>query len=189
MSQRPNVNLIAERVTAYTDPLVIERMRTLFNHSLDKVRTKVEVTANNAREQYEWFKSMDWENVIIHAYRDFEDPWEIAGFSILRKRGDHYTPFFATNHIYHGRGIGRAIVKHYLAICPGWLRGEQLVSNGAIKHINSTVGWQILKTVDRPGIGLVDLLYHPGVDSEGMPIGESYPDYESMLDYWDTRLV
>jgi hypothetical protein len=51
------------------------------------------------------------------------------------------------------------------------------------------VGWQILKTVDRPGIGLVDLLYHPGVDSEGMPIGESYPDYESMLDYWDTRLV
>lgn len=166
------MQLVPEQISRHADPLIVEEMRRIYNASLDEVATKP-LTPKSPQEQHDWWVSLDHDNVEVSLYRPFGMPWAVAAFSIVRDRGDHCTPFFCTNPEYRGMGIGRQIISHYLSIAKKPLHGEQLVSNGAIRHLNKQFGWQVVGTRDN---GRVECLQHPGINPP-------YPDYKELADY------
>lgn len=183
------VLLAAGRVRAASEisKEALELMRTMYNHCIPAIATRADVTENTPEEQKAWWEGLDFEKFHVHLYYpkhlvDMVPSVPIAGFSIVRDRGSYVTPFFCTHHAYHGKGIGRQIVEHYISVAKKIgkpMRGEHAVSNAAIRHINSTVGWKVVGREDRPGVGEVELLVFGPLES-----ANEYPDYQEMLKHW-----
>lgn len=144
-----------------THPLFIEKLRVLYNSMIPFLATHP-IKSNGVAEQQMWWKTLDHSKVTVHLYSPVDSPWEIAAFSMVTDRGAYCTPMFAIDREHWGKGYGDEIIHHYLRIANGKpLFGEQLVSNGAIRHLNARAGWQILG--ERNG---VQSLYHPNRQQE-----------------------
>ena len=168
--------LKAHRIDRSVDPLIVERMRLISNISLPETSTRPS-EPKTAVEQQAWWQSLDHSKRIVTLYRPENEPWEIAAFSVVTDRGDHCTPYFATDPRYRGQGIGEQIIRHYLSISPKQLYGEALAANEPIHHLNMRLGW---KTIGFRDNGKVELLYHPG---PSVSTSVTYPDYEALYDW------
>lgn len=152
------MKLKAYRLTPDAHPYLIERLRTLYNSAIQFLATHpIELRSREA--QAAWWNSTDHDKVTVHLYSPVDNPWEIAAFSMVTDRGSFVTPMFAIAKNYWGKGYGEEIILHYLALAGGKpLRGEQLISNGAICHLNEKLGWQVL--MEKEG---TQFLFHPNI--------------------------
>lgn len=153
----------------------IDTVRRIYNATIADLATKP-LKPNTWDHQYIWWRNIDFDKTVIHAYCPEPWPGVIVAFSKVTYRGDHCTPLFAIDPEWHGRGFGEEIIQHYLSVArPKPLRGSQLVSNGAICHLNEKAGWQIESTVDG-----VQHLYHPNGRDKFLPLEHTC---KVMLDY------
>jgi len=168
-------------LTRDSDPILIEALRPILNANLSYfTRPLPEMTPEG---QQRWWKIEDHANVRVFLWRDDERPWEAVAFSMLTDHGDYASPFFAVAPAHWSSGFGDQIIKHYIEAAGKPLKGEQLASNGAIRHLNTKNGWYV--TGEKDG---VQTLYHPG---PGPRVPEwirrhiraelGYPDYDAIL--------
>ena len=150
------MKLIAFRLQADSHPYLIDALRRLYNESIPFMTKPLE--ENSAEEQLAWWRSLDHSKVLVHLYSPVDEPWKIVAYSMLQHRGDHASPMFAIDPTYWGRGYGRAIIAHYIKEARMPLRGEQLVENKPIRHLNEKAGWKVIGNIE----GRVELLEHSG---------------------------
>lgn len=144
-------------------PDQVEKMRIIYNDNLDMLSTS-EIPYREFQEQQDWWK----ENSSIldaYLYEITDNPGEAIAFLVLTNRGRFYTPIIAISKKFWGKGYGKLIINDYIDKANAPLAGSQLKSNEAICHLNSKVGWQIIGQAEQPA-GLIDLLYHPGVNAD-----------------------
>jgi hypothetical protein len=146
---------------AITNAEQVEIMRNIYNDNLDMLSTRP-LPYRNFEEQQQWWKE---NKHILKAflYEPIEQPGNYIAFLVLTDRGLFDTPIIAIKKEEWGSGYGQEIVLDYIYKANRPLAGSQLQSNGAICHINKKVGWQIIGQKEQP-VGIVDLLYHPGVN-------------------------
>jgi GNAT superfamily N-acetyltransferase len=148
--------LTAYRMCPDDHPLLVERLRKMYIEALSFLETH-KLHPNTEEEQQAWWAALDHTSTVVHLYSPVERPWEIVGFSMVTDRGNFCTPMFALARHMRGQGLGQEIIEHYLAVANGKpLHGEQLVSNGAICHLNARLGWKVKREQDG-----VQYLYHP----------------------------
>ncbi len=163
------MKLIPVLLDANSDPILIEALRSIYVRTIESLATKPLIPPTPA-EQLEWWKNLDPDKVRVWLWRDVERPWEPVAFSMLTDRGDHATPMFAIDPAFQGRNLARTIIAHYINAAGKPLRGEQLVSNEAIRKLNREAGWRVWGTDYR-----VEKLCHGG------PYQGTYPDYDAIL--------
>ena len=151
--------LIAHRLSKNSHPLLIERMRQIYNTMIPWVATRPLTPIESQPQQDWWNQLVDHTKTTFHLYSPIETPWEICAYSVVTDRGDFCTPHFAIGGAWWGRGYGAEIIQHYLEVAAKPLYGSQLVSNAAIRHLNTKFGWHVLDTRDG-----VEYLHHPGVN-------------------------
>lgn len=156
-----STRLIGYLLTPNTHPALLEQLRVLYIEALAALSTHP-IPKNTPEEQQQWWQGLDHtkERVWLMSLR--ETPWDIIGFVKLRKRDGYYSPMFALAKRVHGQGLGAEMIQFYLSQVPVGtpLRGEQLVSNEAICHLNQKAGWIVLSRL-RVGGELVETVYHP----------------------------
>lgn len=154
-----STRLIGYLLTPNAHPALLEQLRVLYIEALAELSTHP-IPANTPEEQQQWWQGLDHtkERVWLMSLR--EKPWDIIGFVKLRKRDGYYSPMFALAKRVHGQGLGAEMIQFYLSQVPVGtpLRGEQLVTNGAIRHLNKKAGWIVMAG---PGHDGVEHLYHP----------------------------
>jgi hypothetical protein len=152
--------LTAHRLTPASHPVLLDRMREIYNLNISYLATKPLAYIDRA-QQLKWWRELDHTKNIVHIYSPIDSPWAICAFSKVTDRGDHCTPIFAIGGAWWGRGFANEIIEHYLSLSAKPFRGEQLTSNAPICHLNEKFGWQIESTADG-----VDTLYHPARQQE-----------------------
>lgn len=163
--------LIACRLLPGSHPHLVVLLGEMYNGALDQLSTKP-LRRNTPEEQLAWWAALPQE-VVVHLYSPVEEPWRIVAFSMVRDRGTFCTPMFAVVPGEHGKGYGAEIIRHYLSVAwPKPLVGSQLVSNGAIRHLNNRYGWEVTEVRDG-----VEYLFHPS--------GRDYPQstYDEIIRY------
>jgi len=135
-------------------------MRELFNENLDMLAT-VPLKLQTYDEQQEWW-SKNKHCIKAYLYESMDCLGTFIAFSMLTDRDGFFTPIIAIHRECWGKGYGMEIISDYIEKANGPLAGSQLESNGAICHMNSKVGWQIVGKVEKQG-NVIDLLFHPGV--------------------------
>ena len=104
--------LIAYRLYKNAHPLLIDKLRRLYNESLLMLSTKP-LAPKTPREQQWWWDSLDFEKVTVHLYSLLSNPWgDVVAFSMVTNRGDHCTPMFAIDPAYWGMGLGISVVTN-----------------------------------------------------------------------------
>lgn len=139
----------------------VELMRYIYNDNLDMLSTKP-LPYRNYEEQQQWWND-NKEHLKAYLYEPLSKPGKFIAFLVLRIRNGFYTPTIAIQKEEWGSGFGQEIVNDYIHKANGPLAGTQLQSNPAICHINKKVGWIILGQKEQTN-GIVDLLFHPGVN-------------------------
>jgi GNAT superfamily N-acetyltransferase len=168
------MKLIPHRLASDGHPHLIEQVRVLYNSTLFFLATHP-ISPQSKEGQQAWWKDLDHSRVVVHLYSPVESPWDIVAFSMVTDRGLYFTPMFAISNNYWGKGYGQEIIEHYLALAAGKpLRGEQLVSNGAICHLNARYGWNIVG--ERDG---TQFLIHPN------NVDRQQEVYDEMVRYWE----
>jgi len=161
------------QLTRDSDPVLIEIMRNLFAAGTSGYSREVFIPT--APEQQEWWKTLPHDKVKAFLWRDDERPWEIVAYSLITDCGTFASPVFAVAPMFQGRGYGDQIIKHYIATAGKPLRGQQLVSNGAIRKLNARNGWVVVRKSTalwtNPDI---EYLEHPGPTT-------TFPDYDAIL--------
>ncbi len=148
--------LVPRRIS---EPWEVERMRQIFNATIDDLAT-VKLEPKSEGDQQRWWQAMDQSRVVAFLYAPVAAPWRFVAFSMLQwKPNGVVTPLFAVDPEWHGFGYGREIIDHYLHVANGPLAGSALKSNEAIMHLNKQAGWQVVSEDER-----VVKLYHPGVN-------------------------
>lgn len=162
-------------------PTLLDRVRVLYNDAIPFLETKP-LHPLKRDEQLEWWRGLNHNETRLWVYtlREGTDP-TIVGFLKLTDRGSYVTPLFVLDKKYWGRGLGEEIIQHYLQQAkPKPLRGSQLVSNGAICHMNKKAGWMIDHTTEAG----VQHLYHPNGTNVRLTPEETAQAY---LDYWEDK--
>jgi GNAT superfamily N-acetyltransferase len=144
--------LIAHPVT---EPHQVERMRQIYNDTIDDLATTPLVKLNEY-EQQDWWREREV-GTRAWLYAPIVTPWRMVAFCLLTQRNGFVTPLFAIDPMWHGRGYGKEIIQHYLTEAKGPLAGSALKKNAAIMHLNQQAGWQVLSETEE-----VVNLYHPG---------------------------
>ena len=152
-----STRLHAYRLWQDSHPALIEQLRLLYIESLAELATHP-IPENTPEQQQAWWQALDHTKERVWLMSTQDRPWDIIGFVKLRQHEDHVSPMFALAKRAHGQGLGEEMIRFYLERVPKNtpLRGEQLVSNGAIRHLNQKAGWIIV--TERSG---VETLYHP----------------------------
>jgi GNAT superfamily N-acetyltransferase len=169
--------LIAKRLPATASQGEVEILRELYIGAIEQLSTRP-LHRNTTEEQWAWWDGLDHSKVTVHFYSTVDEPWRIIAFSMVTDRGSFCTPMFAIAKVAWGRGYGQEIIEHYLEVAsPKPLYGSQLVSNGAICHLNRKNGWMVLREVDG-----VQMLFHPNGDSHA---GQTHPQeaYDEIVRY------
>lgn len=141
----------------------VEEMRLIYNDNLDMLATRP-LSYNTFEDQQNWW-NQNSRNLKAFLYYLKENPAVCVAFLVLTNRGLFDTPIIAIKKEFWGKGFGKEIVVDYILKANRPLAGSQLQSNLAICHINKNVGWQIIGERETPN-GKIDLLFHPGVNSE-----------------------
>jgi len=161
------------QLTRDSDPILIEALRPILNASLPYLTKSLGWMS--AVEQHRWWRTEDHARVKVFLWRDDERPWEPVAFSMITDHGDFASPFFAVARDHWSNGYGDAIIKHYIETAGKPLRGQQLVSNGAIRKLNARNGWVVVRKSTalwtNPDI---EYLEHPGPTT-------TFPDYDAIL--------
>lgn len=145
------------------DDWQVETMRKIYNQNLDMLATRP-LPYREYQEQQEWWNN-NKQNLRGFLYEPKNEIGNFVAFLVLTNRGLFDTPIIAISKNEWGSGYGQEIVNDYLIKSNRPLAGSQLQSNKAICHINKKVGWQIVgERIEENGI--VDLLYHPGINTE-----------------------
>lgn len=140
------------------EPIQVELMRQIFNAIRSDMETISYIPEISEQKQKIWWTSLDHSKVKAFLYTPVDEPWYFVAFSVVQKKGDFTTPMFGVVPAAHGRGYGREIIKHYLEVANGPLAGSQRKDNGAIRHLNQELGWQIVGETEE-----AELLYHSGI--------------------------
>lgn len=141
----------------------VELMRHIYNDNLDMLGTKP-LPYRSYEEQQEWWgENKSYLRAFL--YEPLSKPGKFVAFLVLRIRKGFCTPTIAIQKEEWGSGYGQEIVRDYIEKAKGPLAGTQLQSNLAICHINKKVGWEILGESVQIN-GKIDLLFHPGVNSD-----------------------
>lgn len=143
-------------------PEQVEAMRIIYNDNLDMLSTSP-IPFRTYQEQQDWWNE-NKTHLKAFLYVLNDDITDTIAFSVLTNRGRFYTPIIAISKNHWGKGYGKEIIFDYIEKANSPLAGSQLQSNGAICHLNSKIGWQIVGESQQPG-GTIDLLYHPGINS------------------------
>lgn len=159
----------------------VEIMRNIYNDNLDMLATRP-IPYRNYEDQQKWWNE-NKHKLRGFLYEPVSKPCYFVAFLVLTDRGLFDTPIIAIKKEEWGSGYGQEIVNDYITKANRPLAGSQLQSNGAICHINKKVGWQIVGQLEQP-FGLVDLLYHPGINQE---INNSAEIYEAILNYHNIK--
>ncbi len=138
----------------------VEVMREIYNQNLEMLGT-VALPYRTKDEQAAWWKES---RHLMRAYlfEPLEKPGEFVGFITLTDRGEFVTPILAVNTKSWGKGYGSEMIRAYIKLAGKPLAGSQLVSNDAIRHMNSKNGWIIVGDAESPN-GAIELVYHPGM--------------------------
>ena len=143
------------------EPWQIELMRLIYNDNLDMLSTKP-LPYRTYEEQQQWWND-NKNHLRAFLYEPITQPGKFIAFLVLRDRGNFNTPIIAIQKEEWGQKFGKEIISDYIIKANSPLAGTQLQSNGAICHLNKKNGWQIWGETMQPA-GMVDLLYHPGVN-------------------------
>lgn len=150
------------RSIAISEPWQVEIMRHIYNDNLDMLATRP-LEHNDYHAQQAWWKT-NKDHLRGFLYEPIDRPGKFVAFLVLTDRGEFDTPIVAIQKEEWGRGYGQEIINDYIQKANRPLAGSQLQSNGAICHINSKVGWQIVGTRTLDNGQRIDLLYHPGIN-------------------------
>ena len=163
--------------TRITELSQVEVMRHIYNDNLDMLATRP-IPRRTKKEQQEWWLE---NNHILKAflYNPIDQVDKSIAFLVLTDRGLFDTPIIAIVKEAWGSGYGQEIVRDYIVKANRPLAGSQLQSNTAICHINKKVGWLVVGQREE-STGIVDLLYHPGVNDS---IENSEEIYRAVLLY------
>lgn len=149
------------RSIAISNAEQVDVMRKIYNENLDMLSTRP-LPYRDYEEQQKWWEE-NKHMLKAFLYEPIDRPEYYIAFLVLTDRGLFDTPIIAIKKDEWGSGYGQEIVMDYILKANRPLAGSQLQSNGAICHINKKVGWQIVGHKEQPA-GMVDLLYHPGVN-------------------------
>jgi RimJ/RimL family protein N-acetyltransferase len=163
------------------EPDQVEVMRHIYNDNLEMLATRP-IPYRTSEEQQEWWKE-NKHKLRAYLYEPIEQPGKPIAFLVLTNRGKFDTPIIAIKKEEWGSGYGQEIVNDYIIKANRPLAGSQLQSNAAICHINKKVGWQIVGQRKEHN-GTIDLLYHPGVNSN---IENSEAIYQEILHYHEIK--
>lgn len=141
----------------------VEIMRNIYNDNLDMLSTSP-IPYRSFEEQKTWW-DLNKRKLKAYLYEDIARKNDFVAFSVLTNRGGFFTPIIAIKKEAWGKGFGSEIILDYLQKANGPLAGSQLKSNEAICHMNRKVGWEIVDEVLIEN-KMVQLLYHPGLNSE-----------------------
>lgn len=114
-----------------------EIMRQIRNACADGFTHRTSQISINEQEQYRLSFS---ESVRHYLYLDSND--HAVGFSRLDARTDGFVyPTYGVDPNQRGKGYAWDIVKHAMLAAGGPLKGDLLVSNKAIMHVDFGLGW------------------------------------------------
>lgn len=149
------------RSVEITDLYQVEIMRNIYNDNLNMLSTSP-IPYRTIGEQQAWWND-NKHKLRAFLYEPIAIPGKYIAFLVLTDRGLFDTPIIAIVKDEWGGGYGQEIVRDYISKANRPLAGSQLQSNAAICHINKKLGWQIIGQKEESA-GVVDLLYHPGVN-------------------------